>query len=99
MVVIYADNENLVKIWIAFMKLALANPDRDTLKELLDLYVYKYKVFHRGRFSRNTTNKNIVHAIDTDTLIQHGIMLQTLLTKKKHYLKQITVLNFLLKFY
>ena len=67
MVVIYADNENLVKIWIAFMKLALANPDRDTLKELLDLYVYKYKVFHRGRFSRNTTNKNIVHAIDTDT--------------------------------
>jgi hypothetical protein len=65
-VVVYCDNESLVSVWIAYMKYVLAKPDKDTCKALLESHVYRYEVFAKGRYSRNTTNTNIAFTIEQD---------------------------------
>ena len=65
-VIVYCDNASLVKVWIAYAKYILANPDKDVCKALLESHVYRYEVFAKGRYSRNTTNTNIAFTIDQD---------------------------------
>ena len=63
-VTIYADDTAFTKVIAHFYKTIFANPDKTACTDLLENTIFKYNVFSKGRFSRNSGNTDVNHTID-----------------------------------
>lgn len=70
-VIIYCDDQSLQRIMAIWMKILFKDPNPQACLDLLESMVFKYTVFHRGRFSRNSGNTDINHEIDISDFLEH----------------------------
>ncbi len=66
-VVIYADDKAFNIVFANWCKLIFKTPTKENAKDLLESLLFKYKVFHRGRYSNNAGNTDITHTVSTET--------------------------------
>lgn len=63
-IVVYADSTAFTKVIAHWYKIIFANPDKTACTDLLENSIFKYNVFSKGRFSRNSGNTDVNHNID-----------------------------------
>lgn len=52
-VMLYLDDESLTKVLVAWYKLILKNPNKESVKDLIKCHAFKFNTFHRSRYSSN----------------------------------------------
>lgn len=77
-VMIYCDDASMMRLLSAWFKLILPNSTKISIKSLIESYIFKYNVFHKGRFSTNNGNLYYDYTVDTTNFSNQYDSLSTL---------------------
>ena len=98
--VLYCDDVSMMRLLSAWFKLILPNATKESIKNLINSYVYKYNIFYKGRFSINNGNLNYNSKIDTSSFSEQYDLVVLDETKKiKTNIKSNVGIEFILSSY